>query len=131
VIVDPRQDLAKLITLADQALYLAKARGRTASKSRPSSRASKRRAPHRSCGGTVRGLTPQGARQARQTFAALPGISMLTRARRGSRSHRIHDRRDRAGGAASPTPFTLGVGVAGTLCPASRTGGMSSARGIA
>jgi len=28
VIVDPRQDLAKLITLADQALYLAKARGR-------------------------------------------------------------------------------------------------------
>ena len=28
VIVDPNQDLAKLITLADQALYLAKARGR-------------------------------------------------------------------------------------------------------
>jgi diguanylate cyclase (GGDEF)-like protein len=28
VIVDPRQDLTKLITLADQALYLAKARGR-------------------------------------------------------------------------------------------------------
>src|ERR1041384_5467261 len=28
VIVDPSQDLAKLITLADQALYLAKARGR-------------------------------------------------------------------------------------------------------
>jgi diguanylate cyclase (GGDEF)-like protein len=28
VIVDPAQDLAKLITLADQALYLAKARGR-------------------------------------------------------------------------------------------------------
>src|SRR5205085_12365913 len=28
IIVDPRQDLAKLITLADQALYLAKARGR-------------------------------------------------------------------------------------------------------
>jgi len=28
VIIDPRQDLAKLITLADQALYLAKARGR-------------------------------------------------------------------------------------------------------
>ncbi len=28
VIVDPQQDLAKLITLADQALYLAKARGR-------------------------------------------------------------------------------------------------------
>jgi len=28
VIVDPGQDLAKLITLADQALYLAKARGR-------------------------------------------------------------------------------------------------------
>src|SRR3954469_3385625 len=28
VIVDPRQDLAKLITLSDQALYLAKARGR-------------------------------------------------------------------------------------------------------
>ena len=28
VIVDPRQDLATLITLADQALYLAKARGR-------------------------------------------------------------------------------------------------------
>ncbi len=28
VIVDPRQDLAHLITLADQALYLAKARGR-------------------------------------------------------------------------------------------------------
>src|SRR6476659_5633402 len=28
VIVDPRQDLARLITLADQALYLAKARGR-------------------------------------------------------------------------------------------------------
>ena len=28
VIVDPHQDLAKLITLADQALYLAKARGR-------------------------------------------------------------------------------------------------------
>ena len=28
MIVDPAQDLAKLITLADQALYLAKARGR-------------------------------------------------------------------------------------------------------
>jgi len=28
VIIDPRQDLAELITLADQALYLAKARGR-------------------------------------------------------------------------------------------------------
>jgi diguanylate cyclase (GGDEF)-like protein len=28
VIIDPRQDLTKLITLADQALYLAKARGR-------------------------------------------------------------------------------------------------------
>jgi hypothetical protein len=28
VIVDPAQDLARLITLADQALYLAKARGR-------------------------------------------------------------------------------------------------------
>ena len=28
VIVDPNQDLAQLITLADQALYLAKARGR-------------------------------------------------------------------------------------------------------
>jgi diguanylate cyclase (GGDEF)-like protein len=28
VIVDPQQDLAQLITLADQALYLAKARGR-------------------------------------------------------------------------------------------------------
>ena len=28
VIVDPAQDLAKLITLADRALYLAKARGR-------------------------------------------------------------------------------------------------------
>jgi diguanylate cyclase (GGDEF)-like protein len=28
VIVDPEQDLAQLITLADQALYLAKARGR-------------------------------------------------------------------------------------------------------
>jgi diguanylate cyclase (GGDEF)-like protein len=28
VIIDPRQDLAKLITLADQSLYLAKARGR-------------------------------------------------------------------------------------------------------
>jgi diguanylate cyclase (GGDEF)-like protein len=28
VIIDPSQDLARLITLADQALYLAKARGR-------------------------------------------------------------------------------------------------------
>jgi hypothetical protein len=28
VIVDPSQDLARLMTLADQALYLAKARGR-------------------------------------------------------------------------------------------------------
>jgi hypothetical protein len=28
VIVDPLQDLSRLITLADQALYLAKARGR-------------------------------------------------------------------------------------------------------
>ena len=28
VIIDPSQDLAKLMTLADQALYLAKARGR-------------------------------------------------------------------------------------------------------
>ena len=54
VIVDPRQDLAKLITLADQALYLAKARGRNRVEVAPIEVAEEREAGARGSHGRAR-----------------------------------------------------------------------------
>ena len=98
VIVDPRQDLAKLITLADQALYLAKARGRNRVEVAPIEVAEEREAgapaatAERGLITPARGRRPHlcGRRRHVDVHAASFGNGIRDR---------VHDRRDRAGGA--------------------------------
>ena len=87
VIVDPSQDLAKLITLADQALYLAKARGRNRVEVAPIEVAGEAAcADRRDARAAERGVvSPARGRRARSSPAS-PACRYCCRARPESRS---------------------------------------------